>query len=259
MAMTAPVLVLSIAIVLPAKLQLTLMLVLIVALPASVAWDAVRTARQHVDAYRRRWYNRWYVYLGVILVSAYAVQPLMFAWIKTHVAEAFRIPSGGMAPTLEIGDYILSTPLQRAPVRGRLAVYRSGGRSFVTRVVGVGGDTLAMQGGLLLLNGRAVDEPYAQAADADPVPPEFHWQRDYVTDPSARDAYRPSLQTWGPLIVPAHHVFVLGDNRGNSADSRYRGFIPDDSVVARPTLIYFSRDVDTGEIRWSRIGRDVGE
>lgn len=256
--MVAPVVVLGVAMLLPARLQLTLLLV-VVAFPVAVAWDAVRTARRHAPVYHRRWYNRWYVYLGLVLVSAFAVQPLAFAWIKAHIAEAFRIPSGGMAPTLEVGDYILTTPLQRTPARGRLAVYRSRGQSFITRVVGVGGDTLAMQHGQLLLNGQTVDEPYAQAAEVDLVPPEFRWQSDHVADSSARDTYKPSLQTWGPLVVPPHHVFVLGDNRGNSADSRYIGFIPNDSVVARPTLIYFSRDADTGEIRWSRIGREAGE
>lgn len=255
--MAAPV-VLSAAMLLPAGIQLALILALIVALPVSVAWDSARVARRSGSAYHRRWYNRWYVYLTLVLVSSYAIHPVVFTWVKSHVAEAFRIPSSAMSPTLESGDFILATPFGRSPVRAQLRVYRTGGRSFVKRVVGVGGDTLAMRDGQLLLNGAPVDEPFARAADADPVAPEFGWQGGHVAIRSARSGYQASLQTWGPLVVPPRHVFVLGDNRGSSADSRYIGFIAEDSVVARPTVIYFSRDADTGRIRWDRIGRAAG-
>jgi signal peptidase I len=253
----APPVLLGVAMVLPPKPQLLLVLAL-VAFPVGIAIDAAAEARRKSLDRHRRPYQKWYVYAAVILLNLYAVTPLVFGWVKRNVSEAFRIPSGGMAPALEIGDQVLATPFKRAPVPGRVRVYRSHGKSFIQRVVALPGDTIAMTGGQLLVNRRPVNEPYAQKAEYDPVAAEFLWQHGHLAPGIEPAMYRPSLQTWGPLLVPIGHVFVLGDNRGNSADSRYIGFIPVDSVVARPTAIYFSRDVESGKVRWSRIGRSAG-
>ncbi len=116
-----------------------------------------------------------------------------------------------------------------------------------------------MTDGRLWVNGRQLDEPYAWHAEPtrDPVVDEFRWQRRFLVGPGALDTagYTPSRNNWGPLVVPVHNVFVLGDNRDNSLDSRYVGFVPESDVAARVDRIYFSRDPGTAAIRWRRFGR----
>jgi signal peptidase I len=133
--------------------------------------------------------------------------------VRTYVAEPFRIPSESMAPTLQAGDHVLvdKGALGSDPVeRGELAVMHEPGSDelVLKRIVAVGGDTVGIADGVLVVNGRRPVEPYA--------------------DPSSIDA-----EYWGPERVPAGSVFVLGDNRANSVDSRDFGAVPVTSLVGR--------------------------
>jgi signal peptidase I len=220
-----------------------------------IAWSAARTARNAgVDFVPRR-YNRWWVYLGIVLAVALLVQPPYLSVIKKTILQAYQIPSTSMEPTLLQGDFILAKPLRRAPERGDIVVYRRRGLVFMKRVVGLPADTLSMQNGTLLVNGLSVAEPYASHRhEGSLFDQDFLWQREYLAPGVDRATYHPTLTFWGPVVVPLRAYFVLGDNRGESADSRYTGFVPADSAIQRPTVIYLSRDRETGHIRWDRIG-----
>lgn len=171
------------------------------------------------------------VTLGFLVAQLVAQQALARA-LNAALGQAFRIPSVAMAPTVRIGDYLMAEPLRRPPRRDEVVTFRRDGRLLLQRVAGLPGDTLAMRDGALLRNGRPVDEPWRQVQSVAGVPAE--------------------VLTWGPAVVPPDSVFLLGDNRTESLDSRYRGFVPMDALVGRPTRIYWTSPVD-----WRRIGRDV--
>lgn len=145
--------------------------------------------------------------------------------------------------------------------RGAVATYRSEqGFEAVSRILGVAGDTVAMHDGVPTVNRvaqrgvrplRSIHPVRAGAGD----PAEFAWQRAHLPGDTA--GYAPTLRTWGPLVVPRGHVFMLGDNHEASLDSRYLGFIREDAVTGRAAWIYFSREPLTGEIYWNRVGRSI--
>jgi signal peptidase I len=124
-----------------------------------------------------------------------------------------------------------------------------------------------MRNGQLIRDGLALNEPYVShsSPDTDPGGDAFTWQRDYlVSSLHATQSYWPSRNNWGPLIVPRNSYFVLGDNRDNSLDSRYWGFVPDSLVRGRPLIVYFSYEPDSSShiswlthIRWKRFGTVV--
>lgn len=215
---------------------------------------------------------------------------LLFLVLRTFVVEAYKIPSGSMERTLLVGDFLLVNkwlygaevpysrrrlPAVRAPQLGDILVFEwptDPTKNFVKRLVGRPGDTLSMQGGSLLRNGVLVREQYVSHTepDVDPMTDEFRWQRGYLTNTAvAAEAgmppiYRPSRDNWGPIVVPPKHLFVLGDNRDNSLDSRYWGFVPDSLLRGTPWIVYYSFTPDstarapwlTG-IRWGRLGARV--
>jgi signal peptidase I len=131
------------------------------------------------------------------------------------------------------------------------------------RIVGVAGDTVQMRNGQFLVNAPAIagDRP-ANIRPVDQVSPQFAWQKTVGLRGSrfGDPPREPSRDNWGPLVVPADHLFVLGDNRMHSRDSRYFGFVPRANLVAAPIFIYFSvspgRGV-LGRVRWSRLGLRV--
>lgn len=181
-------------------------------------------------------------------------------------AEAFYNPSQAMAPALLAGDRFIVRPIPKRRkldlVRGELIIHawpEDRTKRFVKRVLGLPGDTVAMIAGVLQINGRAVNEPYAWREDpaADPVSTDFRWQRRHLVGAAAADTvrYQASPNTWGPIEVPGGEYFVLGDNRDNSLDSRWWGFLPANDALGEVRRVYFSRDPATGQIRWSRIGR----
>jgi len=200
--------------------------------------------------------------LAGVLVAAWLALMLVGAaekkLLRERAGETFRIPSVSMLPTIMPGDWIVTVPLDgRAAVRGDLVVYRNAdGVDLVKRAVGTGGDTLAMRGGRLVRNGRAVAEPYVNR-DGESVEDSamFAWQRPALVPGAVAGDYRPTTDDWGPLVVPTGTLFVLGDTRHNSLDSRHVGGVPLDRVSRRPTYVYFSRDPETGTVRWTRIGR----
>ncbi len=139
-------------------------------------------------------------------------------------------------------------------------------KTYVKRLVGLPGDTLEMKDGVLFRNSERLAERYVlHNSEVDRVEERFRWQRDYIVQRAdASVQYYPSRNNWGPLVVPQRNYFVLGDNRDNSSDSRYWGFVADSLVKGRPFVIYYSYDPDTSQglawltrIRWSRLGERV--
>jgi signal peptidase I len=178
--------------------------------------------------------------------------------------EAFDNVTHAMDSTLLAGDrftvHLFRDDANVTIRRGELVAHNwppDRSKRFVKRVVGLPGDTLAMVGGRLRLNNRLVPEPYAWLEDstADPIAEEFRWQRAYLVGPSRNDSarYNPSRDNWGPIFVPPGMYFVLGDNRDNSLDSRYWGFLPAQDIFGEVRRIYFSRDAKGG-VRWGRLG-----
>jgi signal peptidase I len=239
--------------ILPAWAQLPVLALIVFAIPIVAALDAFRTARRQNPGFRLRAYNRWYVYVVIFLAMAFVIHPSIVMPVFESVGKAYRLPSSSMEPTLLPGHYLLVTRLHGSIERGQIMTYRAGEKSFVKRVVGVPGDTLAMQNGELTVNGERLAEPYARRAAQDRLDPQFAWQRGYLARLMDTSTYVPSLKSWGPILLPPKKYFVLGDNRSESLDSRYTGFVSESDLVARATVIYFSRG-QAGGVRWNRIG-----
>ncbi len=179
---------------------------------------------------------------GVILLDLLPVSEIA----RAHVIQAFKIPAGSMLPTLAIGDHILvnKTPSARASIaRGDLVVFKypeDPSRDFVKRVIAVGGDLVEAKDKKIYVNGKAMDEPYVQHTDAKIHPA--------GVDP--RDNF-------GPYVVPENKFLVMGDNRDQSYDSRYWGYVPREDIKGKAFKIYWSWDAKTGKVRWDRIGKKI--
>jgi signal peptidase I len=223
-------------------------------------FDAVRSARHARKSYQPRRYNRAWIYTGVVVLFAFILQPLFFSGVRNYLARAYSFPSGMMSPTLLAGDYFYVIPRPPSSIgRGDLVVWRdTGGTEYVQRVVALPGDTVQMRSKAMYVNRRALREPYVQHIDPEGNPRDslMLWQRKHVLH-SRAEVYEPSRDTWGPLAVPAGNYLLLGDNRDNSYDGRYRGFVAHPEIVGRAVWVYWSRDPERGQVRWSRIGRDV--
>lgn len=195
------------------------------------------------------------------------------------LAEAYRIPSGSMEPTLLVGDWLfvnklrygphvpfthLSLPGYATPKRRDVAVFISPPQDvtirispdeitpiLVKRIVGIAGDTLLMRHGQLLVNGTAVGSPNSFVLPdtiAEQPQPIFAWQHAIEVRNSrfGTPVAAPSLHEWGPLIVPAGSYFMMGDNRDDSVDSRYYGPVPRANLRGTPMFVYYSYDPESG-------------
>ncbi|HKK28062.1 MAG TPA: signal peptidase I [Gemmatimonadota bacterium] len=223
-----------------------------------------------------RWVWEW--------TKTIATALLIFLFVRSFVVEAFQIPTGSMENTLLVGDFLLVNkavygaelpgidwhlPSLEDPHRGDVVVFQpppAAGQSpttrYVKRVVGVPGDTLSMHDGVLYRGGGPVDEPYVKHTRPfrDLANPRFDWQSHFlVRQARAEGRYRPTRDNWGPIVVPAHRYFVMGDNRDNSEDSRYWGFVPRDAITGKPLIVYYSYRRRSAaavpwitEIRWGR-------
>ena len=219
----------------------------------------------------------------------------IFLFIRTVFVEAFRIPSGSMIPTLLVGDWLfvnklvygphipftsINLPGYSDPARGEVVVFISPYQAdeaaigndptpvLVKRLVAVAGDTIYMRDALFHVNGIAQRQGYAASANPRSdgnIPTDRHdWQHKFEIKGSRFGAPpdHPTLDNWGPMVVPPGHLFMLGDNRYNSKDARFWGFVPRQNVRGRPIFVYYSWNADDSDrplpfltdIRWSRIG-----
>lgn len=230
-----------------------------------------------------------------------AIALALFFVVRSFFVEAFKIPTGSMEGTLLVGDFLLvnkmvygaevpftkvKLPALRTPQRGDIIVFQwpmDRTKNFVKRIVGMPGDTVEMRDGNLILNGQPQEEPYAvhTSPGSDVSDDEFKWQQAYllganhpvVTPPrsplavstlQASPGYHPTRNNWGPLVVPKGNYFVLGDNRDNSLDSRYWGWVADSLVRGQPLVVYYSYDPNGAvkldwltRVRWKRFGEMI--
>jgi signal peptidase I len=193
--------------------------------------------------------------LGVALLLALA--------IRTFVVQAFKIPSGSMLPTLEIGDHILvnkflygprleipltqislgQLPGIRKPKAGDVVVFiwpKDRSKDFIKRVVATEGQTIEVRDRQVFIDGKPWDDPHAT----------------WVASPRAGAASQQG-DNYGPFTVPKDHVFVMGDNRDQSYDSRFWGPVPIADIKGQALVIYWSWDGPDRWVRWDRLGRLV--
>lgn len=181
---------------------------------------------------------------------------LIALFIRAYIVQAFKIPSGSMIPTLLIGDHLLVTkfiygirpPLMEnkilvldTPKRGDIIVFRypeDPDRDFIKRVIAVEGDVVEGRDKRIFVNGVELKENYIRISDSNIHPKEL--------DP--RDNF-------GPITVPKGKLFVLGDNRDHSYDSRFWGFVDINDVKGKALIIYWSWDSENSKPRLDRIGK----
>src|SRR5439155_23121446 len=179
--------------------------------------------------------------------EAIAIAVLLALVIRTLVVQAFTIPSGSMMDTLLVGDYILVNkflygaelpftdlhmPGLRNPHPGDIVVFKypqDERRDFIKRIIGTPGDRIQIRGRQVFVNGRQLVEPYTKFADG---------------ARSVQDTYCGYAYGCEPTVVPGDSYFVMGDNRDNSQDSRYWGFVKRDKIKGKAFLIYWSWDGD---------------
>lgn len=237
---------------------------------------------------------------------------VIYLVIRTLFVEAFRIPSGSMIPTLLVGDWLFVNKLAYGPTipftnshlpgytspnHGDVVVFVSPYQSdnapdftptLVKRLIGMPGDTLLMRDGVLSLNGVPQRQSFGASnyvgdnnQAAGPLPDGrggFDWQHTIEAKGSrfGPPPEKPTLGNWGPLVIPADHYFMMGDNRYCSKDSRFWGVVPRGNIRGRPLFVYYSYVPGPGDpdpncagqisdrplpfitdIRWSRIGHWV--
>lgn len=195
-------------------------------------------------------------------------------FIRTFVVQAFKIPTGSMEQNLLIGDHLLVNKFVFGPALSRVEktvlpakdiqrldviVFKypvDPERDFIKRVIGLPGETVELRNKRVYVNGRRLEEPYVyHLEDPPPLPEEMSLSTEMAGmagDPRVR---------YGPVTVPPDHYFVMGDNRDNSQDSRYWGFLPRANVKGKALVIYWSYEAESGNIfsatRWNRILRQV--
>lgn len=233
-----------------------------------------RRAPEDLTMGERLW--EWIKSLAVIIV--------LFLIIRTFLVQTFVITSGSMEDTLEVGDFLLISkaaygavipgtesrlPGYADPRRGDIIVFRAAhepNMDLVKRLIALPGDTVGMREGVVYLNGVAQVEPYLKSAPStnDASHPAFGWQREFLLEGIPGDSYSPTLHNWGPIVVPPGRYLALGDNREQSLDSRFWGFVEAPKVKGRAVFLYWSYDGDElrpfpwlTAVRWDRIGDRV--
>jgi signal peptidase I len=195
------------------------------------------------------------------------VAVILALFVRTFIVQAFKIPTGSMENNLLIGDHLLVNKFVFAPTlssiegkllpidpirRGDIVVFKypeEPDRDFIKRVIGLPGDTIELRNKKVFINGKGLDEPYVH----------FLFPAEEGSDGGLNDF--DVRRNYGPVTVPADHYFMMGDNRDNSQDSRYWGFLPRSYVKGKALFVYFSfAEQPSGlldNVRWGRIFHQI--
>ncbi len=194
-------------------------------------------------------------YLEPIVIAV-----LIALFIRAFVVQAFKIPSSSMEPTLLVGDYILVNKFIyglripytdvkffqfKKPQRGDVIVFIfpvDPSKDFIKRVIGTEGEKVEIIQNKIYINDKMINDPWGH----------------FMTDNFPR-SYLQRMESFGPVVVPKDSLFVMGDNRDNSEDGRFWGFLNVNAVLGKAFIIYFSwngnAEYFTDIVRWSRIGK----
>ncbi|MEH0021534.1 MAG: signal peptidase I [Desulfobacter sp.] len=182
-----------------------------------------------------------------LYISTIGLALCLALFIKSYMIQAFRVPAESMAETIRIGDHILVHKFlygSGAPGSGDIVVFaypEDPSKTYLKRIVGVGGETVEIKNKNVLINGKQINEPYVIHKD----------ERVLSADISTRD-------NMALVKIPEDAFFVMGDHRDNSHDSRFWGFVQRDAVAGKAFIIYWSqdktRDQSGSDVRWNRIG-----
>jgi len=188
-------------------------------------------------------------------IEAIIIAVILALFIRTFVVQAFKIPSGSMKPTLKIGDHILvnkfiygvKLPYVRKtiipisdPERGDIIVFKypeEPDKDFIKRVIGIPGDTVKIKEKQVFVNGKPFHHEYSMHTDSNVIPGRVNHRDNF-----------------GPVTVPEDAYFVMGDNRDNSYDSRFWGFVKESAIKGEAFIIYWSWDSEDFDVRWGRLG-----
>ena len=210
--------------------------------------------------------------------SLFPVFLLVFL-LRSFVAEPYRIPSGSMLPSLQIGDFILVNKYDYGlkwpvwggaifkvgkPKRGDIVVLHFPVDSrvdLIKRVIGVPGDRISYQDGVLTINGKVMPQKFLRHSiiPADSSSQVVNISEENLSGVKHEIIAMPWAHSYNfkNVVVPKGKYFVMGDNRNNSEDSRYWGFASAKDLVGRAFMVWFSWDSHTDSVRWSRIGRKI--
>ncbi len=218
-------------------------------------------------------------------IEPFLIAAVVALFIRQFAVQAFKIPSASMVPTLRVGDHLLVNkfvygapvdipftnitifhmPGFRKPQRGEIIVFKfplDEDKNFIKRVVGVPGDKIQIKKGKLLINDEAVplsDLGVYDGNDQGAEPSSFAKvklldERLGAVRHHILYLHNQSNANFGPYLVPEGSVFMMGDNRDNSQDSRVWGFVKYDKILGRALIIYWSWDGKDSRVRWKRIG-----
>lgn len=242
-------------------------LLMLLSLWLFILWDAIHCSRSAPLDYRLKAYNRWYVY-GLLIILVWVGHHSLRSFIHSRIAQGFKVSAESMFPTMLKGDHFLLDKrayLRNAPQVGDLVAFRMPTNPtviYVKRVVAAGGDTVKVKHDKVFTNGQPLNESFVRPP-AHPVT----LRDDFPPNPNVpaatlvSDGFDPAWAREMPrfinsdgLHVPPADFFVLGDNRTDSYDSRYWGFVPRADILGKVSLVYFSWDAATRHVRWGRIG-----
>ena len=208
-------------------------------------------------------------------VAEWTVTIILLLFATTALVQAFVIPSASMEDTLLVGDHVLVDKLVYAPAggitkfllpyrdvrRGDIIVFRypmNIKEDYVKRAIGLPGDHIRLVNKQLVLNGHAVNEPYVKHIASMSAP----YRDNFPNAPPEIGVMQPALEMLernvvnGDVVVPPGYIFAMGDNRDDSADSRYWGFVPRENIEGTPLIIYWSFEAPTADLTNGNIGFD---
>jgi signal peptidase I len=194
-----------------------------------IVLDALRGALK-LKAIALKSYNKWYIYLVIFLLTGMVIQPLLSWTIKNNVARAYKTPSSTMKPALVPGDHFIANMRiykSGKPKRGDIIIFeypKDPSKDFIKRVIGLEGEKVEIINNKVYINEKLLEDPWG-----------------YFEDDGMGKSL-PGLERFGPVVVPKDSLFVLGDNRNNSQDSRFFSFVNIRKVKGKALYIYWAKD-----------------